>query len=42
VAVLLGWALAGEKVSGSIVISMAIAIVAIALVNRGSRTDPAH
>jgi drug/metabolite transporter (DMT)-like permease len=37
VAVLLGWALAGEKLSASILGSMALAILAIALVNRGSR-----
>jgi drug/metabolite transporter (DMT)-like permease len=37
VAVLLGWALAGEKLTGSIVLSMALAILAISLVNRGSR-----
>src|SRR6266850_1395593 len=37
VAVLLGWALAGEKLTGSILLSMALAIVAISLVNRGSQ-----
>ena len=37
VAVLLGWALAGEKLTGSIVLSMALAILAISLVNRGSQ-----
>jgi drug/metabolite transporter (DMT)-like permease len=39
VAVLLGWALAGEKVTGSILLSMALAILAISLVNRGSRVQ---
>ena len=38
VAVLLGWALAGEKLTGSILLSMGLAILAISLVNRGSRT----
>ena len=37
VAVLLGWAVAGEKLTGSILLSMALAILAIALVNRGSQ-----
>jgi drug/metabolite transporter (DMT)-like permease len=37
VAVLLGWLVAGEKVTASIVVSMALAITAIALVNRGSQ-----
>jgi drug/metabolite transporter (DMT)-like permease len=37
VAVLLGWAFAGEKLTPSIVASMALAISAIWLVNRGSR-----
>src|SRR5436309_4745237 len=37
VAVLLGWALAGEKLTGSIVLSMALAILAISLVNCGSQ-----
>ncbi len=37
VAVLLGWAFAGEKLSGSILLSMALAILAIWLVNRGSQ-----
>jgi drug/metabolite transporter (DMT)-like permease len=36
VAVLLGWALAGEKLTPSILASMALAILAISLVNRGS------
>jgi len=36
VAVLLGWALAGEKLTGSILLSMALAILAIWLVNRGT------
>ncbi len=39
VAVLLGWALAGEKLTGSIVLSMALAILAISLVNRGSQAQ---
>ena len=38
VAVLLGWALAGEKLTASILLSMGLAILAISLVNRGSRT----
>jgi drug/metabolite transporter (DMT)-like permease len=37
VAVLLGWALAGERITGSILFSMALAILAISLVNRGAR-----
>ena len=37
VAVLLGWALAGEKLTASIVVSMALAILAIWLVNLGGR-----
>jgi drug/metabolite transporter (DMT)-like permease len=37
VAVLLGWAFAAERLSASILLSMALAIVAIWLVNRGSR-----
>ena len=37
VAVLLGWAFAGERLTGSILLSMALAIVAIWLVNRGSQ-----
>jgi drug/metabolite transporter (DMT)-like permease len=37
VAVFLGWALAGESLTGSILISMALAILAIWLVNRGGR-----
>jgi drug/metabolite transporter (DMT)-like permease len=37
VAVLLGWAFAGEKLTGSILLSMALAILAIWLVNQGSR-----
>jgi drug/metabolite transporter (DMT)-like permease len=37
VAVLLGWLVAGEKLTASIVLSMALAITAIALVNRGSQ-----
>src|SRR5438876_4017331 len=37
VAVLLGWALAGEKLTGSILSSMALAVLAIALVNRGTQ-----
>ncbi|MFN2549489.1 MAG: EamA family transporter, partial [Myxococcales bacterium] len=36
VAVLLGWAFAGERLTISIVLSMALAILAIWLVNRGS------
>ena len=39
VAVLLGWALAGEKLTGSILLSMALAILAIWLVNRGSHVN---
>jgi drug/metabolite transporter (DMT)-like permease len=35
VAVLLGWAFAGEKLTASILLSMALAILAIWLVNRG-------
>jgi drug/metabolite transporter (DMT)-like permease len=42
VAVLLGWAFAGEKLSASILLSMALAIVAIWLVNRGSQRAPAR
>jgi len=38
VAVLLGWAFAGEKLTPSIVLSMALAILAIWLVNRGKQT----
>ncbi len=37
VAVLLGWLVAGERITASIVVSMALAITAIALVNRGSQ-----
>jgi drug/metabolite transporter (DMT)-like permease len=37
VAVLLGWAFAGEPLTLSIALSMALAILAIWLVNRGSR-----
>ncbi len=37
VAVLLGWLFAGEKVTASILLSMLLAISAIALVNRGSK-----
>jgi len=37
VAVLLGWLVAGEKLTASIVLSMVLAISAIALVNRGSQ-----
>jgi drug/metabolite transporter (DMT)-like permease len=40
VAVLLGWAFAGEKLTGSILLSMALAILAIWLVNRGSQGAP--
>ena len=41
VAVLLGWAFAGEKLTVSILLSMALAILAIWLVNRGSaERDP--
>jgi len=36
VAVLLGWAFAGERLTPSILLSMALAILAIWLVNRGS------
>src|SRR5205814_6813132 len=42
VAVLLGWAVAGEKLTGSILLSMALAILAIALVNRGSQERAAE
>ena len=42
VAVLLGWAVAGEKLTGSILLSMALAILAIALVNRGSQERTAE
>jgi len=38
VAVLLGWAFAGEKLTPSILLAMVLAILAIALVNRGSRS----
>src|SRR5919108_5775600 len=38
VAVLLGWAFAGEKLTPSIVLSMGLAILAIWLVNRGKQT----
>lgn len=41
VAVLLGWLLAGERMSVSVVLSAALAISAIALVNRGSE-DESH
>jgi drug/metabolite transporter (DMT)-like permease len=37
VALILGWALAGERITTSIVISAALAIVAIALVNTGEK-----
>jgi drug/metabolite transporter (DMT)-like permease len=37
VAVLLGWAFAGEKLTGSVLLSMGLAVFAIWLVNRGSR-----
>ena len=37
VAVFLGWLVAGEKLTGSILLSMVLAISAIALVNRGSQ-----
>ena len=37
VAVLLGWSFAGEKLTASILLSMALAILAIWLVNRGSQ-----
>jgi drug/metabolite transporter (DMT)-like permease len=37
VALILGWALAGERITTSIVISAALAIVAIALVNTGEQ-----
>jgi drug/metabolite transporter (DMT)-like permease len=40
VAVLLGWAFAGERLTGSILMSMALAILAIWLVNRGSQAAP--
>ena len=40
VAVLLGWAFAGEKVTGSVLLSMALAVLAIWLVNRGSPRAP--
>src|SRR5438067_13640342 len=39
VAVLLGWALAGERLTGSVLLSMALAILAIWLVNRGSHVN---
>ncbi|HWE22801.1 MAG TPA: EamA family transporter [Myxococcales bacterium] len=43
VAVLLGWAFAGESLSAAIVASMVLAIVAIWLVNRGSpQREPAR
>ena len=41
VAVLLGWAFAGERLTVSILISMALAILAIWLVNRGGERAPA-
>ena len=37
VAVLLGWAVAGERLTGAILVSMLLAIAAIWLVNRGGR-----
>jgi drug/metabolite transporter (DMT)-like permease len=40
VAVLLGWAFAGERLTGSIATSMALAVLAIWLVNRGSQAGP--
>jgi drug/metabolite transporter (DMT)-like permease len=40
VAVLLGWSFAGEKLTGSILLSMALAILAIWLVNSGARAEP--
>ena len=40
VAVFLGWLFAGEKLTASIVLSMVLAILAIALVNRGSKAAP--
>jgi drug/metabolite transporter (DMT)-like permease len=40
VAVLLGWAFAGEKLSASILLSMALALLAIWLVNRGTQRAP--
>lgn len=40
VAVLLGWAFAGERLTGSIILSMGLAILAIWLVNRGSQRAP--
>jgi len=40
VAVVLGWTFAGEKLSASILLSMALAILAIWLVNRGSQRAP--
>ena len=39
VAVLLGWAFAGEKITPSILLAMGLAIAAIWLVNRGSRSS---
>jgi drug/metabolite transporter (DMT)-like permease len=42
VAVLLGWAFAGEKLTGSILLSMGLAILAIWLVNRGGERPPAR
>jgi drug/metabolite transporter (DMT)-like permease len=42
VAVLLGWAFAGEKLTGSVLLSMALAVLAIWLVNRGSRPASAR
>ncbi|HYZ88033.1 MAG TPA: EamA family transporter [Myxococcales bacterium] len=41
VAVLLGWAFAGERLTGSVLLSMALAIAAIWLVNRASQRAPA-
>jgi drug/metabolite transporter (DMT)-like permease len=41
VAVLLGWAFGGERLTGSILLSMALAILAIWLVNRGSERPSA-
>jgi len=35
----LGWAMAGEKLTASILSSMALAILAISLVNRGSQVE---
>jgi drug/metabolite transporter (DMT)-like permease len=38
VALILGWAVAGERITSSIVISAALAVAAIALVNTGEQS----